>query len=268
MPAAVALKHRMQVHGSRDIEPTDTDNRDDDHGEMPFAIDIVSGRSFGWSGDQGPGRQRMLEERAGMRSTSRRGRSLFRALGVYGRLALKTDLKSGLFIVARPGKTVAPCRISSRTYVGEERDGVSFGVGAPKDHAANLRRAVKPRGGELKNGERRTAGLRACHEGRPDPIQVRFDHSQPLETWNSAVRLSRRVLQGPTPTRRSAPPNTGRRRRTLECVTVAVKSPPPYERFVLLRRMALTFETACGAYQPPSLCGGDALGEATSWFPL
>jgi len=125
-----------------------------------------------------------------------------------GRLALKTDLKSGLFIVARPGKPVAPCRISSRTYVGEERDGVSFGVGAPKDHAANLRRAVKPRGGELKNGERRTAGLRACHEGRPDPIQVRFDHSQPLETWNSAVRLSRRVSKAP---RRRG----DRRRRTL-----------------------------------------------------
>ena len=170
----------MQVQRSRDIEPTDTDDRDDDHGEMPFVIDIVSGRSFVWSGDRAPARQRMLEERAGMRSTRRPGRSLFRALGVYGRLALKTDLKSGLFIIADQGNPWLMSYLFDfrRTYVGEERDGASFGVGAPKDDAANLRRAVKARGGELKNGERRTAGLRACHEGRPDPIQVRFDHSQ------------------------------------------------------------------------------------------
>ncbi len=97
--AAVALKHRMQVQRSRDIEPTDTDDRDDDHGEMPFAIGVVGGRSFGWRLDRGPGRQRMLEECAGMRSTSSPGRCFFRTLGVYGRLALKTDLKSGVRIV-------------------------------------------------------------------------------------------------------------------------------------------------------------------------
>ena len=39
--------------------------------KTPLAIAIVSGRGFGGSGDRGPGRQRMLEERAGMRSTSR-----------------------------------------------------------------------------------------------------------------------------------------------------------------------------------------------------
>jgi hypothetical protein len=152
----VALKHRMQVQRSRDIEPTDTDDRDDDHGEIPFAIDIVSGRSFGWTGDRGPGRQRMLEERAGMRSTSCPGRCLFRALGVHGRLALKTDLKSGVRIVTekRNPRLVSYLFDFRRTYVGEERDGAPFGVGVPKDDTANLRRAVKSRGGELKNGER------------------------------------------------------------------------------------------------------------------
>jgi hypothetical protein len=84
----------MQVQRSRDIEPTDTDDRDDDHGKMPSAIDIVSGRCFGWSGDWGPGRQGMLEERAGMKSTARPSRSLFRTIGVYGRLALKTFTSS------------------------------------------------------------------------------------------------------------------------------------------------------------------------------
>ena len=84
---------------SRDIEPIDTDERDDDHGEMPFAIAIVGGRGFSGSGDRGPGRQRMLEERAGMRSTSRQGRSLFLTLLVYRRLALQTNLKSGVRIV-------------------------------------------------------------------------------------------------------------------------------------------------------------------------
>ncbi len=44
--------------------------RDDDDGEMPFAIGIVGVRSFGRCVDRGPGRQRMLEECAGMRSTS------------------------------------------------------------------------------------------------------------------------------------------------------------------------------------------------------
>ena len=82
----------MQVQRSRDIEPTDTDDRDDDHGEIPFAIDIVSGRSFGWTGDRGPGRQRMLEQRAGMRSTSLPSRSRFRTLRVYGRFALQPNL--------------------------------------------------------------------------------------------------------------------------------------------------------------------------------
>lgn len=174
----------MQVQRSRDIEPTDTDDRDDDNGEIPFAIDIVSARSFGWSGDRGPGRQRMLEESAGMRSTARPSRSLFRTIGVYGRLALKTDLKSGVRIVTeqRNPRLVSYLFDFRRTYVGEERDGAPFGVGAPKDDAANLRRTVNPRGGELKNGERRPAGPRGGHERRPDPIQVRFDHRQPLDT--------------------------------------------------------------------------------------
>ena len=123
--AAVALKHRTQVQRSRAIEPIDTDDRDDDHGEMPFAIDIVSGRSFGWNGDRGPGRQRMLEESAGMRSTARPSRSLFRTIGVYGRLALKTDLKSGVRIVTeqRNPRLVMYLFDFRRTYVGEERDG-------------------------------------------------------------------------------------------------------------------------------------------------
>ena len=56
-----------------------------------------------------------------------------------------------------------------------------FGVGAPKDDAANLRRIVEARDGELNNGERRPARLRARHERRPHPIQVRFDHNQDLE---------------------------------------------------------------------------------------
>ena len=41
--AVVALKHRTQMQRSRGIEPIDTDDRDDDHGEMLFAIDVVSG---------------------------------------------------------------------------------------------------------------------------------------------------------------------------------------------------------------------------------
>jgi hypothetical protein len=130
----------MPMQRSRDIEPIDTDDRDDDHGEMPFAIDIVSGRSFGWSGDRGPRTQRMLEEREVMRSTSRPGRCLFRTLGVYGRLAVKTDLKSGVRIVTeqRNPRLVSYLFDFRRTYVGEERDGAPFGVGAPKDDAANL----------------------------------------------------------------------------------------------------------------------------------
>ena len=153
---------------------------------------------------------------------------------------------------------MAPCRISSifGTYVGEERDGVPFGVSASKDDAANLRRAVKARGGELKNGERRTAGPRGGHEGCPDPIQVRFDRSQTLETWNSAVRLSR----GESPRLHadatigaaehwSSPANTGMRNGRGQ---INARLYP--ERLPCSRRMALTFETACGAYQPPSLC--------------
>ncbi len=126
----------------------------------------------------------MLEERAGMRSTGRPSRSLFRTLRVYGRLALQTNLKSGVRIVTeqRNPRLVSYLFDFCRTYVGEERDGAPFGVGAPKDDAANLPRAFKSRGGELKNGERRAAGPRAVHEGRPDPIQVRFDHSQTLDT--------------------------------------------------------------------------------------
>ncbi len=34
--AVVALKHRAQVQSSRDIEPIDMDDRDDDHGEIPL----------------------------------------------------------------------------------------------------------------------------------------------------------------------------------------------------------------------------------------
>src|SRR5208283_4321828 len=146
--------------------------------------DIVSGRSFGWSVDWAPGRQRMLEERAGMRSTGRPSRSLFRTLRVYGRLALQTDLKSGVRTVTEQrNPRLAPYLFDfRRTYVGEERDGAPLGVGPPKEDAANLRRVVKSRGGELKNGERRAAEPRAGREGRPDPIQVRFDHSQTLDT--------------------------------------------------------------------------------------
>src|SRR5208283_4212719 len=116
-------------------------------------------------GDRGPGRQRMLEERAGMRSTSRPGRCLFRTLGVYGSLALKTDLKSGVRIVTdqRNPRLMSHLFDFRRTYVGEERDGAPFGVGASKDDATNLRRAVKSRGRELKNGERRAAGPRGGH---------------------------------------------------------------------------------------------------------
>ena len=116
---------------SRDIEPIDTDDRDDDHGEILFAIDIVSGRSFGWSVDWAPGRQRMLEERAGMRSTGRPSRSLFRTLRVYGRLALQTDLKSGVRTVTdERNPRLAPYLFDfRRTYVGEERDGAPLGVG-------------------------------------------------------------------------------------------------------------------------------------------
>jgi len=91
----------MQVQRSRDIEPTDTNDRDDDHGEMPFAIDIVSGHSFGWCVDRGSGRQRMLEERPGVRSTTRPRRCRFRTISVNGRIALKTDLKSGVRILMK-----------------------------------------------------------------------------------------------------------------------------------------------------------------------
>ena len=67
----------------------------------------------------------MLEECARMRSTSSPGRSLFRALGVYGRLALKTDLKSGVRIVTdqRNPRLMSHLFDFRRTYVGEERDG-------------------------------------------------------------------------------------------------------------------------------------------------
>ncbi len=68
-----------------------------------------------------------------------------------------------------------------RTKVGEERDCALFCVDAPKDDDANLRRAVEALCGELKSGERHTSGLRAGHEGRPDPIQVRLDHNRALE---------------------------------------------------------------------------------------
>jgi hypothetical protein len=90
-----------------------------------------------------------------LRSTARPSHSLFPTLGVHGRLALKTHLKSGVRIVSeqRTPRLVSYLFDFRRPYVGEERDG------SPKDDAANLRRAVKSRGGELKNGEWRAAGL-------------------------------------------------------------------------------------------------------------
>ena len=151
--AAVALKHRMQVQRSRDIEPTDTDDRDDDHGEMSFAIGFVGGRSFGWSDDRGPGRQRMLEECARMRSTSRPGRCLFRTLGVNGRLALKTDLKSGVRIVTDQRNPRAPRRllvgrsVASKVASAEADVGMSnSGQGSHVSVAAEFGGFARPHG--------------------------------------------------------------------------------------------------------------------------
>src|SRR5208282_5944154 len=95
---------------------------------------------------EGSGRR----EGAGMRSTSRPGRSLFRTLRVYARLALQTNLKSGVRIVTdqRNPRLMAYLFDFRRTKVGEERDGALFCVDAPKDDAANPRRAVEARGGE------------------------------------------------------------------------------------------------------------------------
>ena len=154
--AAAAPKHRAQVQRSRDIEPIDTDDRDDDQSEMPFAIVVVSGCSFGGSGNRGTRRQRMLEQRAGMRSTSRPGRSLFRTLSVYAHLALQTNLKSGVRIVTdqRNPRLMACLFDFRRTKVGEERDGALFCVDAPKNDAANSRRAVEARGGALSRRDR------------------------------------------------------------------------------------------------------------------
>ena len=96
----------------------------------------------------------MPEERAGMRSTSRPGRSLFPTLLVYRRLALQTNLKSGVRIVTderNPRLTAHPLIFAERRSVKNET-APPLCVGAPKDDAANLRRIVEARGGEVNNG--------------------------------------------------------------------------------------------------------------------
>jgi hypothetical protein len=155
----------------------------------------------------------MLEERAGMRSTARPSRSLFPALGVHGRLALKTHLKSGVRIVSeqRNPRLVSYLFDFRRPYVGEERDGAPFGVGTPKDDAANLRRAFKSRGGELKNGERRAAGFAPVMRAAQSRSRFGSITGSPLIHETRLSGYGAASLQGPAPTRRSAPPNTGMR---------------------------------------------------------
>jgi len=139
---------------------------------------------------------------------------------------------------------------------------IAFCVDAPKDDAANPRRAVEARGGELKNGERRASGLRAGHEGRPDPIQVRFDHNRALEMLIGASgrpvdhNADRRPILTPEPA-------IGQRGAT-RCGPQRTTLPPEFQRpSPMLGGLASTFEKAGNVHYGPAT---DA-GEARSWFP-
>ena len=135
-------------------------------------------------------------------------------------------------------------------------------VGAPKDNAANLRRAVEARGGDLKNGERRASRLRARLERRPDPIQVRFDHNRALEMLICAsvrpadLNADRRPILTPEPA-------IGQRGAT-RCGPQRTMLPPEFQRpSPKLGRLASTFEEAGSIPHGPVT----DTGEATSWLP-